>query len=238
VNNNCLLPWAVKDSEQITSDDREVIENYNDEITVPKIPSQQDDMFPQSGALEFRAGTSENQRHEKTSSNHFDIEQVKHCSPRNLRLIATSFVVVLIVIILVVALALKDPTPTPKPTATPSKVDSPAPTLTPTMTASGEGAYYSTADQVRIAWTAQAYDVSSGNGVFLSPDGNVLVVVSYDGSVRGFNPRDGAEKWKYSPDVLQDTSSFGGAFFSNYQGQPYVLYSLVTFAAIDDQPMR
>jgi outer membrane protein assembly factor BamB len=67
------------------------------------------------------------------------------------------------------------------------------------------------------------------NPVFLSPGGNVLVVVSSDGQVRALNPKDGEVLWSY-PSTPGATSS-SGAFFSLNGPIPYVAYCITSAGA-------
>ena len=74
-----------------------------------------------------------------------------------------------------------------------------------------------------IAWTGVASPVDVGNGVYMSPDGALAVVVSRDATVVAFNSIDGTIVWS----VLAPTAtaqSFGGAFFCASQ---YIIYSYV-----------
>lgn len=74
-----------------------------------------------------------------------------------------------------------------------------------------------------IAWTGVASPVDVGNGVYISPDGALAVVVSKDASVVAFNSIDGTTVWNVAAPT-STAQSFGGAFFCAAQ---YILYSYV-----------
>ena len=75
-------------------------------------------------------------------------------------------------------------------------------------------------------WTSQASPVGRGNGVYISPDGALAVVVSRDASVKAINSIDGADVWTAAA-PSSTAQSFGGAFFCSSQ---YILYSYVDTA--------
>jgi hypothetical protein len=84
---------------------------------------------------------------------------------------------------------------------------------------------YLTVDQITTpAWTGTASPVLAGNGVFLSPDGALAVVVSNDASVKAFDQLKGTEAWTYRPTSTTATTN-GGAFFSYSATVPYLIYS-------------
>jgi hypothetical protein len=75
------------------------------------------------------------------------------------------------------------------------------------------------------AWTGTASPVEAGNGVYLSPDGALAVVVSKDASVKAFNSLDGSVIWTATAPTTT-AQSFGGAFFC-YGATQNILYSYV-----------
>ena len=78
---------------------------------------------------------------------------------------------------------------------------------------------------VVAAWTGTASPVEEGNGVYISPDGALAVVVSKDASVKAFNSLDGTVLWTVAPPSTT-AQSFGGAFFC-YGASQYIYYSYV-----------
>jgi PQQ enzyme repeat len=79
---------------------------------------------------------------------------------------------------------------------------------------------YHSGDQVQVAWQVSTSPVGKGNGAFLSPRGDALVVLSSDGQVRALDPEDGELLWSY-PSTPGATSS-SGVFFSPNAPIPYV----------------
>lgn len=75
------------------------------------------------------------------------------------------------------------------------------------------------------AWTAIVTPVLEGNGVYISPDGALAVVVSRDTTVTAFNSIDGTKIWQ-SRGGSVDSATYGGASFC-YGATPYVLISVV-----------
>jgi hypothetical protein len=84
--------------------------------------------------------------------------------------------------------------------------------------------------QPTLAWMTGIGQIQEGNGAFISPSGDLLAVVGNDATVRGINPKTGAEIWIHSPENPQYANSYGGAFFSTFENTPYLIYSLVTNA--------
>ena len=75
-------------------------------------------------------------------------------------------------------------------------------------------------------WTADVSPVEQGNGVYISPDGAIAVVVSKDASVEAFDSFDGTNLWTVKAPT-STAKSFGGAFFCYGAESPYILYSYV-----------
>jgi hypothetical protein len=75
------------------------------------------------------------------------------------------------------------------------------------------------------AWTANVSPVLEGNGVYISPDGVLAVVVSRDTTVTAFNSIDGTTIWQTKGGNI-DAATFGGASFC-YGATPYILISVV-----------
>jgi prepilin signal peptidase PulO-like enzyme (type II secretory pathway) len=80
-------------------------------------------------------------------------------------------------------------------------------------------------DSVTAAWTGTASPVEVGNGVYISPDGALAVVVSKDASVKAFNSLDGTVLWTAGAPSAT-AQSFGGAFFC-YGASQNIIYSYV-----------
>jgi outer membrane protein assembly factor BamB len=91
---------------------------------------------------------------------------------------------------------------------------------------------------ITVAWEAATGQVDRGNGAFMSPSGTALIVVRVDGIVQAFHPKTGTEVWMYSPPDPTISKSFGGAFFSSYGGQDYILYSVTTNANVPSEATR
>jgi outer membrane protein assembly factor BamB len=84
-------------------------------------------------------------------------------------------------------------------------------------------------DKVQLAWQVFTNPVGKGNGAFMSPRGDTLVVVSSNGVVRALNPEDGEALWSF-PSTPGVTSS-SGAFFSPNAPVPYVAYCITSCGA-------
>jgi outer membrane protein assembly factor BamB len=84
-------------------------------------------------------------------------------------------------------------------------------------------------DEVQVAWQIFTNAVGKGNGAFLSPRGDALVVVSSNGVVRALNPEDGVALWSF-PSTPGATSS-SGAFFNTNADTPYVAYCVTSGGA-------
>jgi WD40 repeat protein len=83
------------------------------------------------------------------------------------------------------------------------------------------------------------FGLSEGNGLYMSPDGNMLVSASLDSTVRAFDPLTGAILWTYKPDSLGfPIRCFGGLTFNYQAANPYMVYAIAD-AAIDpdDSPI-
>ena len=94
-----------------------------------------------------------------------------------------------------------------------------------TLVSSGQIKYLPK-DKITTAWKEFTGGVDAGNGVFLSPDGNMAVVVSRDAFVRAFDAATGAQMWSFSPTGISTSTS--GAFFSLNGTTPYIAISVVT----------
>lgn len=89
---------------------------------------------------------------------------------------------------------------------------------------------YLSPDEISVStpvWSQFTGGVGAGNGVFISPPGDLAVVVSSDASVRAFDPLLGTIKWSASPPDTSSTST-SGAFFSYEGASPYIIYALVS----------
>ena len=75
--------------------------------------------------------------------------------------------------------------------------------------------------------TSSTNGVQQGNGLYMSPDGQMLVATSFDGTVRAFEPQTGAILWTYQPDSIGlQYRCFSGVTF-NYQADPkYLVYAI------------
>ena len=93
-------------------------------------------------------------------------------------------------------------------------------------TTSAQITYLPGTEITAAVWTNQAQPVEQGNGVYISPDGALAVVVSRDASVKAINSINGEDVWTIQPPTAT-AQSFGGAFFCSSQ---YILYSYVDTA--------
>jgi outer membrane protein assembly factor BamB len=84
-------------------------------------------------------------------------------------------------------------------------------------------------DEVQMPWQKFTNAVGKGNGVFMSPRGDALVVVSSDTVVRALNPEDGEPLWSFPATPGATTSS--GAFFNTNADTPYVAYCITSGGA-------
>lgn len=89
------------------------------------------------------------------------------------------------------------------------------------------GAQLSHRDSPEIQWEVQIKSVRQGNGVFLSPNEEMLVASTNLGYVSAFGARDGAEVFHYTyvPDTtaIEFISSTSGIAFST----DYMVYSVI-----------
>jgi outer membrane protein assembly factor BamB len=85
-----------------------------------------------------------------------------------------------------------------------------------------------------LAWSNVTTDsteagmgVVYGNGVYISPDNDMVVSTSFDATLRAFDPITGAVLWTYVPTPVGTTiRCFGGVAF-NYEGAtPYLVYAV------------
>ena len=93
-------------------------------------------------------------------------------------------------------------------------------------TTSAQITYLPGTEITAAVWTNQAQPVEQGNGVYISPDGALAVVVSRDASVKAINSINGEDVWTVQAPTAT-AQSFGGAFFCSSQ---YILYSYVDTA--------
>lgn len=86
--------------------------------------------------------------------------------------------------------------------------------------------YLDPADITQL-WSQFATDgIDKGNGVFLSPSGDLAVVVSRNGAVSAFNPATGVPVWSF-PTPSATSNSTSGAFFVS-GASPYIAYCVKT----------
>lgn len=79
-----------------------------------------------------------------------------------------------------------------------------------------------------LQWDARVQSVREGNGVFLSPDEDLLVATSNLGYVTGFGAKDGSEIFQYTYDPnttnIEFISSSSGISFSKTD---FVVFSVL-----------
>jgi outer membrane protein assembly factor BamB len=83
---------------------------------------------------------------------------------------------------------------------------------------------YLPVENITAGWTGSASPVSAGNGVFLSPDGALAVVIGRDASVTAFDAALGPEVWTY-PAPSTTAVAEGGIFFCYTTTVPYLVFS-------------
>lgn len=89
-------------------------------------------------------------------------------------------------------------------------------------------------DNPREIWRNTFNAIGVGNGVFLSPSKDALVVVSRAGILRAYDPADGSDLWTFSPPLLAGTSfrcQSGITFVETPQATTYLAYMIVDNAA-------
>lgn len=79
-----------------------------------------------------------------------------------------------------------------------------------------------------VAWTATGSEAKPGNGLFVSPDGDLLVGSFLDGSLIMYNPETGEKLGSYTPDVTSGATirGFGGVTFAYTGSTKYLLYAV------------
>jgi hypothetical protein len=88
-----------------------------------------------------------------------------------------------------------------------------------------------------VAWTNFTSDdfegPREGNGLYMSPDGRLLVSTSVDATIRAFHPETGDVLWTYKPNSLGfPIRCFGGVTFNLQASRPYLVFSIAD-AAVD-----
>jgi hypothetical protein len=87
----------------------------------------------------------------------------------------------------------------------------------------GQGLVYH--DQPVEKWRKTFNAIGEGNGVFLSPPGDMLVAVSRLGIVRAYDPADGGVLWTFSPPLI------GGGSISCQSGITFVYTETLAYLA-------
>lgn len=73
--------------------------------------------------------------------------------------------------------------------------------------------------------------VREGNGLYISPDGSMLVSTSFDGTVRAFDPIIGDILWTYTPNNLGfPIRCFSGVTFNLQSATPFLVYTVADSA--------
>ena len=112
--------------------------------------------------------------------------------------------------------------------------------------ANAQDEFFEYLEEPNMLWTGATTDsttegsgVREGNGVFMSPDGQLLVSTSFDATLRAFDPMTGAVKWTYTPNSLGfPIACLSGVTF-NYEGiRPYLIYAIADAATdLVDNPI-
>jgi outer membrane protein assembly factor BamB len=94
-------------------------------------------------------------------------------------------------------------------------------------------------DDPVLLWTNftsnNLFGLGEGNGIFMSPDGKMLVSTSVDATVRAFDPLTGTIIWTYKPDSVGfPIRCFGGLTFNYQAANPYMVYAIADAASDRD----
>jgi outer membrane protein assembly factor BamB len=83
------------------------------------------------------------------------------------------------------------------------------------------------------AWRAEFAPVGQRNGVFMSPDGEVLVGISMTAIVSAFDPLTGTQLWTFTPAPLSGatTTSASGITFNGVADPSYLVFSVTDDAS-------
>ena len=77
---------------------------------------------------------------------------------------------------------------------------------------------------------------AEGNGLYLSPRGDLLVATSFDATVRAFDPHTGHIVWTYQPNSLgYPMRCFGGVTFNMEAATPYLVVAIADKAQEKDE---
>eukprot|EP00977_Amphora_coffeiformis_P002529 scaffold473_cov156-Amphora_coffeaeformis.AAC.11 len=88
-------------------------------------------------------------------------------------------------------------------------------------------------DKPHEIWRNTFNAIGEGNGVFLTPSKDKLVVVSRAGILRAYDPADGSDLWTFSPPLMEGTSFScqSGITFVETPQATYLTYMIVDNAA-------
>ena len=88
-------------------------------------------------------------------------------------------------------------------------------------------------EKPREIWRKTFNAIGEGNGVFLSPFKDKLMVVSRAGILRAYDPADGRVLWTFSPPLMEGTSFScqSGITFVETPEATYLTYMIVDNAA-------
>lgn len=104
--------------------------------------------------------------------------------------------------------------------------------LPTTTTAQPNDEFFEYLDEPMLLWQNVTTDnsgsgVQAGNGLYMSPDKDMLVSTSLDGTVRAFDPASGDIFWTYTPNSLGlPIRCFSGVTFSVNGPRPYLVYAI------------
>ena len=88
-------------------------------------------------------------------------------------------------------------------------------------------------DKPREIWRNTFNSIGEGNGVFLSPSKDKLVVVSRAGILRAYDPANGGDLWTFSPPLIagRSFSCQSGITFVETSQSTYLAYMIVDSVA-------
>jgi outer membrane protein assembly factor BamB len=85
------------------------------------------------------------------------------------------------------------------------------------------------------AWRVPFMSMGKGNGVFISPNGKVLVAISQNADVSALDALSGEQLWTYTPNLASGAilTSSSGITFNQDAKTPYLVFSVTD--ELDDQ---
>jgi hypothetical protein len=78
------------------------------------------------------------------------------------------------------------------------------------------------------AWRVPYLPMQRGNGVYMEPNGEILVAVSYYADVSAMNPLTGDLVWDYTPNLASGAilTTSSGITFNSLANPPYLVFAV------------